>query len=119
MATTRGEARGSGGLDSPEAYGDFAEQCRELGYAGFKIHGWAETTADLEAANVRAVADRVGGKMATMIDCFNALSTFADALRVGRTCDEAGYFWYEDPFADGGVSQFAHRKLRQLIKTPC
>ena len=53
-----------------------------------------------------------------MIDCFNALTTFGDAIDVGRACDEEGYFWYEDPFADGGISQFAHRKLRELVKTP-
>ena len=37
---------------------------------------------------------------------------------MGRACDEAGFFWWEDPFRDGGVSRFAHRKLRQLVKTP-
>ena len=118
VATTHGEAKGTGGLDSPDAYGEFAQQCLELGYAGFKIHGWAKTSAALESANVHAVAKKVGGKMAMMLDCFNALTTFADAVQVGRACDEAGYFWYEDPFEDGGTSQFAHRKLRQLIKTP-
>ncbi len=56
--------------------------------------------------------------MKMMIDCFNALTTFGHAIQVGYACDEEGYFWYEDPFADGGISQFAHRKLRQLIKTP-
>jgi L-alanine-DL-glutamate epimerase-like enolase superfamily enzyme len=44
--------------------------------------------------------------------------TFGDALKVGWACDDARYFWYEDPYRDGGISQFAHRKLRQLIKTP-
>lgn len=39
-------------------------------------------------------------------------------LRVGKACDEEGFFWYEDPLKDGGVSLFAHRKLKQLIKTP-
>jgi L-alanine-DL-glutamate epimerase-like enolase superfamily enzyme len=39
-------------------------------------------------------------------------------LYVGRACDEAGYFWYEDPFRDSGVSAYAHRKLRQFLKTP-
>ena len=118
VATLHGEEKGTGGLDSSEAYADFAEQCLELGYAGFKIHGWADTSADLESANVHAVGKRVGGKMKTMIDCFNALTTFGDAIEVGYACDQEGYFWYEDPFADGGISQFAHRKLRQLIKTP-
>jgi L-alanine-DL-glutamate epimerase-like enolase superfamily enzyme len=37
---------------------------------------------------------------------------------VGRACDEASYFWYEDPFRDSGVSAFAHKKLREMIDTP-
>jgi L-alanine-DL-glutamate epimerase-like enolase superfamily enzyme len=37
---------------------------------------------------------------------------------VGRACDEEGFFWWEDPLKDGGISAFAHRKLRQLVKTP-
>ena len=56
--------------------------------------------------------------MEMMHDPFNALTTFGDALKLGRACDEAEYFWYEDPFLDMGTSMFAHRKLRQLIKTP-
>ena len=119
VATARGqESNHSGGLNSPGAYADFAEQCLELGYAGFKIHGWENTTAEREAATVHAVGKRVGGKMAMMLDCFNALTTFAEAVAVGHACDEEGYFWYEDPYADCGISQFAHRKLRQLVKTP-
>ena len=55
---------------------------------------------------------------ALMIDPACELRTFMDALYVGRACDDAGYFWYEDPFRDGGVSAFAHKKLREMIKTP-
>ena len=53
-----------------------------------------------------------------MIDPACEYETWADALRVGRACDEAGYFWLEDPYKDGGVSIFAHKKLRELLKTP-
>lgn len=56
--------------------------------------------------------------MKLMIDPACELRTFADALAVGRACDEVNFFWYEDPFRDGGVSAYAHRKLRQMIKTP-
>ena len=119
VATARGgESDHSSRLNSSEAYADFADQCLELGYAGFKIHGWENTTAERERATVHAVGKRVGGKMAMMLDCFNALTTFAEAVAVGQACDEEGYFWYEDPYADCGISQFAHRKLRQLVKTP-
>ena len=53
-----------------------------------------------------------------MLDPFCAIQTFGDALKLGRACDEYQFFWYEDPFKDGGISAHAHKKLRQLIKTP-
>ena len=31
---------------------------------------------------------------------------------------EEGFFWLEDPYKDGGVSIFGHKKLREHIKTP-
>jgi L-alanine-DL-glutamate epimerase-like enolase superfamily enzyme len=110
----------SGGLDSPEAYADFAETCLDRGYQGFKLHGWDGDWRDvdeLEAA-VRAVGERVGDEMDLMVDPACDLDTFADALQVGRACDDHGYFWYEDPYRDGGISQHGHRKLRQKLDTP-
>ena len=106
------------GLSSPEAFADFAEQCLELGYPAFKIHGWGRAPVSQEVANVHAVGKRVGGKMDLMLDPACELMTFGDAVKVGWACDENRFFWYEDPYRDGGISQFAHRKLRQLIRTP-
>lgn len=112
----------NGGLDSPEAYADFAESCLEMGYSGFKIHGWggSDTARDVnrEVETIHAVGKRVGEEMDLMVDPACELETFADALAVGRACDEEGFFWYEDPYRDGGISQHAHRKLRQMIETP-
>jgi len=107
-----------GGLDSPQAYVDFARQCHDLGYRAFKIHGWNEGDAKREAENVLHVGREIGDEMVLMLDPANQLRTFADALHVGRACDEAGYFWYEDPFRDAGKSAFAHKKLREMLKTP-
>ncbi|MGA1289374.1 MAG: hypothetical protein ACO3ZK_17905, partial [Rubrivivax sp.] len=45
----------SGGLDSKEAFAAFAQQCFDLGYRAFKIHGWNEGDAREEAENVRHV----------------------------------------------------------------
>jgi len=106
------------GLNSPEAFADFAEQCMEAGWPAFKIHGWGDAPIEQEMANVLTVGERVGSKMDLMIDPACEYNTFADALKVGRACDQAGFLWLEDPFKDGGVSQYAHRKLRQMIKTP-
>jgi L-alanine-DL-glutamate epimerase-like enolase superfamily enzyme len=108
----------SGGLDSPEAYADFALQCCDMGYPAFKIHGWGQAPIAQEIATVGAVRTQVGDRMDLMLDPACEYITFGDALKVGRACDEASYFWYEDPYRDGGISQFAHRKLRQLIRTP-
>ena len=105
-------------LKSPEEMADFAEQCKELGYPAFKIHGWENGEPNREAETILTLRDRVGPEMDLMSDPYNALRTFGDAIKVGRACDEAGYFWYEDPLADGGISQFAHRKLRELLVTP-
>ncbi len=108
----------NGGLDSPEAFAEFAVACREMGYPAFKIHGWSHAPIEREVENVLAVREAVGPKMDLMLDPACEYETFADALKVGRACDEANFFWYEDPFKDGGLSQFAHAKLRELIRTP-
>jgi L-alanine-DL-glutamate epimerase-like enolase superfamily enzyme len=117
-STYHGDTVAQGGLSSPEAYADFAEQCLQMGYPAFKIHGWGRAPIAQEAATVLAVGKGVGGKMDLMLDPACEYITFGDALKVGRACDEAKFFWYEDPYRDGGTSQFAHRKLRQLIRTP-
>ncbi|MFT4945815.1 MAG: L-alanine-DL-glutamate epimerase-like enolase superfamily enzyme [Natronomonas sp.] len=110
----------SGGLDSPAAFADFAEECLKMGYGGFKIHGWDGDwrDPDLLAETVRAVGERVGDEMDLMVDPACDLDTWAEARQVGRACDEYGYFWYEDPYRDGGISQHGHRKLRQALDTP-
>ncbi|MFN7643695.1 MAG: enolase C-terminal domain-like protein [Burkholderiales bacterium] len=108
----------AGGLDSKEAFVAFAEHCHGLGYRAFKVHGWNDGNAREEAENVVHLAKHVGSRMTLMLDPACELRTFADALYVGRACDDAGYFWYEDPYRDGGTSAFAHKRLREMIKTP-
>lgn len=108
----------NGGLHSPEAFANFAVQCKEMGYQAFKIHGWPDGPIDREAAAVLATREAVGKGMDLMLDPACEYNTWGDALKVGKACDEAGFFWYEDPYKDGGISAFAHRKLRELIRTP-
>jgi L-alanine-DL-glutamate epimerase-like enolase superfamily enzyme len=108
----------NGGLDSKQAFLTFAERCFQIGYRAFKVHGWHDGDAREEAENVRFLGERIGDRMTLMIDPACELRTFADALTVGRACDDAGFFWLEDPFRDAGTSAFAHNKLRQMIRTP-
>jgi len=112
----------NGGLDSPDAFADYAEECLEMGYSGFKIHGWGGSDAsrdvDREVETVHAVGERVGDEMDLMLDPACEYETFGDALTVGRACDEEDFYWYEDPYRDGGISQHGHRKLAEKLDTP-
>ena len=107
-----------GGLDTPEAFADYAVQCREAGFHGFKIHGWHDGDARREARTVLGVREAVGPDMRVMVDPACQLRTFLDALYVGQACDEAGCFWYEDPYRDAGTSAFGQQRLREKLKTP-
>jgi L-alanine-DL-glutamate epimerase-like enolase superfamily enzyme len=122
-STLHGDRVRDGGLSSPEAFADFAVQCREMGYPAFKIHGWGKDPSERgyierEMACVLETRKRAGPTMDLMLDPACEYDTWAETLKVGRACDEARFFWYEDPFKDGGISAFAHKKLRELIKTP-
>jgi L-alanine-DL-glutamate epimerase-like enolase superfamily enzyme len=116
-STYHGQEEG-GGLDSAGAFADFAVACKEQGFRGFKIHGWHDGDRKREAENLQGVRKAVGDDMDLMIDPACELRTFMDALYVGRACDEANYFWYEDPYRDAGVSAFGHQRLREKLKTP-
>ena len=50
----------NGGLDSPEAFAEFALQCREMGYPAFKIHGWGNGPIEREVAH--RAGDPQGGR---------------------------------------------------------
>jgi len=109
--------RHSRGLSSPEAYADFAERCYEMGYRAYKMHGWSGNVAE-ETEMIRAVAKRVGGKMAIMYDATGHPKTLADAILIGKVCDECDLYWLEDPYSDGGISIHGHQILKKNIKTP-
>jgi len=108
----------NGGLDCPDAFAAFALECKNMGYPAFKIHGWGDSTIAEEVRNVYAVREAVGPDMDLMNDPACEPATFLDALKIGRACDECNYLWLEDPYQDTGISQHAHRKLRQKITTP-
>ncbi len=106
-----------GGLATPESYADFALQCEEIGYKAFKIHPYPRVNVQDHVDAVLALGEAVGGRVDLMLDAFAHYATFADALKVGRACDEAGFFWIEDPY-ESGTSQSGHARLREYISTP-
>jgi L-alanine-DL-glutamate epimerase-like enolase superfamily enzyme len=69
-------------------------------------------------AVILKVREAVGATMEIMVDPGCELRTWADALYVGRACDETACFWYEDPYRDASVSVQGQRMLREKLKTP-
>jgi len=108
----------NGGLDSPQAYADFALQCKDMGYKGFKIHGWGDYRIEEEIATIKAVREAVGSEMDLMLDPACEINTWLEAVKLGKACDEANFYWLEDPYKDTGISMHGHKKLREIIKTP-
>lgn len=117
-ASTYHAQRSRHGLHDIGSFVEFARECQRLGYPAFKVHGWNDGDVRREGANLRAIRAAIGEDMHLMIDPACQLRTFGDALALGLVCDEVGCLWYEDPFRDGGTSAFAHKRLRERLKTP-
>ena len=107
-----------GGLETPNAFAEYAAACQARGFAGFKIHGWHSGDIAREIATIAAVRRAVGEGYPLMLDPACELRTWMDALAVGRACDEAGFFWYEDPYRDSGIAPEGHKRLRERLRTP-
>ncbi len=117
-ASTMGGDRERNGLSCPEAYADFAEKCLEMGFKAFKMHGWKEGNVAEERAMLEAVGNRISGKIKIMYDSACHLSTLSDALEIGKVCDEYNFYWYEDPYKDGGISMNGNEILSKKLSTP-
>ena len=117
-ASTYGGQESAGGLDSPKAFADYAEACKDAGFHGFKIHGWLDGNVKREIENLFGIRKRVGDDWHVMLDPACMLRTWNDALTVGRACDDAVCYWYEDPYRDSSVSAYGHQRLRERLKTP-
>ena len=97
-----------GGLDTPEAYADFAEACVAQGYKAFKLHTWMapfgpDAKHDVEAC--AAVRERVGPDIHLMLDCNHDYGRM-EALYIGRALEELGYHWLEEPMNESSMSSY-------------
>lgn len=110
----------NGGLDSPEAIADFCVSLQDRGYHGAKIFGRVDdlTNAQWEIDTIHAVGDRTAEDFDLMYDATCSTETWTKAREIGKACDQEDFLWYEDPYADGGVSQHGHQLLRDQLETP-
>lgn len=117
-ASTYGGQESKGGLNTAKDFAEYAQYCKDIGFHGFKIHGWKNGDVAREAANLRAVREQLGDDYALMIDPACMLRTWMDALNLGKVADEVNCLWYEDPYRDLAVSAYGHQRLREKLKTP-
>jgi L-alanine-DL-glutamate epimerase-like enolase superfamily enzyme len=98
----------AGGLDTPEAYADFAESCVAQGYRAFKLHTWMpplgpEPKRDVAACE--AVRNRVGPDIDLMLDCYHDYSR-TEALYIGRALEDLEYHWFEEPMNESSMASY-------------
>jgi len=109
-----------GGLDTPEAYADFAGACVAKGYTAFKLHTWMPPipwapSPKQDVAACAAVRKRVGPDIALMLDCFHDYDR-QQALYIGQELEKLGYHWIEEPMDEHSVSSYAW--LAEQLRMP-
>jgi L-alanine-DL-glutamate epimerase-like enolase superfamily enzyme len=99
-----------GGLNSPQAYADFAVKCKEQGYTAFKIHtrmppipGTPNPKEDV--AICAAVREAVGPDVALMLDCFHWYSR-EEAYYIGKELEKLDYAWLEEPMDEHNTASY-------------
>jgi L-alanine-DL-glutamate epimerase-like enolase superfamily enzyme len=100
----------AGGLDTPEAYANFALACKQRGYTAFKLHTWMPPidwapSPKKDVAACRAVREAVGPDMHLMLDPFHYYSR-EEALYIGRALEQLDYYWIEEPMDEHSTSSY-------------
>lgn len=93
-----------------------ADMVRELMASGFnavKLHSCGDLDVDIAACHAARSAG--GDGLDLMMDVM-AIYRRDQALRLGRTLDECGFVWYEDPLPDDDLDGWV--ELRRRIDTP-
>jgi L-alanine-DL-glutamate epimerase-like enolase superfamily enzyme len=110
----------AGGLDTPEAYAEFALACKRRGYTAFKLHTWMPPIAwapnpKRDVAACRAVREAVGPDMHLMLDPFHYYDR-EQALYIGRELEKLDYYWIEEPMDEASTSSYVW--LTQQLAIP-
>jgi L-alanine-DL-glutamate epimerase-like enolase superfamily enzyme len=100
-------------LPDAQAYVAQAQQHKQEGWAGYKIHPPTDPDTDIKVCE--AVRRAVGDSYPVMLDSTWSYD-YPAALKVGLAIQEMGFKWYEDPLADEDITSYL--KLRQKLNIP-
>ncbi|MFA6689663.1 MAG: enolase C-terminal domain-like protein [Sphaerochaetaceae bacterium] len=99
-----------GGLDSPQAYADYAQKLVAKGYHALKLHTWmppavpeASVKLDLEAC--RMVREAVGPDIPLMLDPYHYYSR-EEALELAKGLGELDFLWLEEPMDEHSIASY-------------
>jgi L-alanine-DL-glutamate epimerase-like enolase superfamily enzyme len=108
-------------IGPPERYAEYAVECKERGYQGYKIHPYrvwdGENDPDKDIPIYYAVRDAVGSDYNVMSDNFHSYN-YEESVRVGKILDELDYTWYESPMPENDEWIESYAKLRQQVNLP-
>ena len=107
-----------GGLNTPEAYAEFALACKEQGYPAFKLHTWQPPYSRdprRDVAACAAVREAVGPDMHLMLDSYHYYSR-EEALYIGRALEDLDFHWFEEPMDEHSMSSYIW--LTQSLSIP-
>lgn len=100
-------------FSSADEYLDVASQCLDYGFRAIKLHAWGDARKD--ARLCQDLRKHVGPDIALMYDGSAGFNPY-EALYVGRACEEAGYYWYEEPMREFSIG--AYRRLCDDLDIP-
>ncbi|MGC9520326.1 MAG: mandelate racemase family protein [Anaerolineae bacterium] len=109
-----------GGLDSPEAYAEFALACLARGYPAFKLHTWQppmpgapDPKRDIAACT--AVREAVGPDVPLILDPYHYYGR-EESLYLGRELEKLDFLWMEEPMDEHSLSSYVW--LAQQLDLP-
>jgi L-alanine-DL-glutamate epimerase-like enolase superfamily enzyme len=99
-----------GGLDTPQAYAEFALWCKERGYPAFKLHTWQPPIPGApdpkrDIAACAAVRAAVGPDMPLMLDPYHYYGR-EESLYLGSELEKLDYYWMEEPMDEHSMSSY-------------
>lgn len=99
-----------GGLDTPEAYANFAMKLVERGYKAIKLHTWMppiipNPDPKMDVAACTAVREAVGPDIKLMLDSYHDYSRM-QALYLGRELEKLDFYWIEEPMNEHSMSSY-------------
>lgn len=99
-----------GGLNTPQAYGDYAQKLVQQGYKAIKLHTWMppiipEPDPKMDIAACAAVREAVGPNIKLMLDPYHDYSR-QQALYIGRELEKLDFYWIEEPMNEFSMASY-------------